>query len=1073
MKKTVIFLLAVICMITLFSCGSDKKESNKNGETAENAKNTLMIYMVGSDLEAKGGSATEDLSEIAESGVDLSSANVVVYAGGSKKWHNDTVTADDMHSVLELGKDGFTTVETKENISMGDSECLLGFLNYAYENYPAENYSLILWNHGMGPLIGYGKDMFFDDDSLTLMDMKKALEASAFKDDNKLSWVGFDACLMSSAELATVWADHADYLIASQEIEPAFGWNYSFLKNYGKYSDTELIRTVTDEYFTACEEYFEKKGYDDRDTTLACIDLSFTDELSASINTLFKAVYNDVDLKYNELSASRVNTRALGRASTGSEYDLIDIYDMSEQLKDKYPEEVSSLQDVLGKMIIINSTNAENLCGMSIYYPFYNKSYYEKSWKDAYTELNAFPEYGSYLDKYSSIWLKGDLVESLAESVMPNVIAKDLYTLELTEEQAAAYTDSRYYILVREGEGLYRKVFSSHNISKDDNTLTANFDGNIIYGKDKFDNYFIPNLEEHDTVGDITRYSCYLNLSNNYSLYTAAPEDFEHKVEGHRFHLAVNTDTKEIKTSALVPYDAEMDIDSLSGGKIGDADLSQWTTYNFLHERHRYLERYGNGSVKPVDSWKVSDFISYNAVKTEDELEFVMAPLVSGEYYLIFEIDDSQGNSYCSELLAITSDGSLPVDYEQELITKEWKDGDSVEFFNDHNVTASLTTVDSYGDLKYSLSITNNNSFDITFLATDLSLNEAILCPDVQLVYTLVGAGETVTDSFGFDFGTISDLDVVQELKSMQFIIKISNKTGSQTIVYDQPVDIKLSADKAFIPRDTIVFAGYYDIVKPSYSAFAEEQLLFEHNGLKGTLLGAGGNDNYSTGFIMALKVENTADTTKHFTIDGFSMNDMFFDRGSGPMSVYPGMTVYKIFSYGEDDLAEHYLDSIEKLEMHIRFTQYATLEGGGGFSEAYDYPIVLKETGTASAFPETSEIIFSKNGVTMSLVKLETPADNSFDQFEWYCIISNTGNEDVSIDITDVTLNGQAVDVDQISGLIYLSGGKCKAGGYSIGNIRCSADAEAAEISFKVYATDFNNEKILWEDETVYKVKA
>ena len=46
-------------------------------------------------------------------------------------------------------------------------------------------------------------------------------------------WIGFDACLMSSVETAFMCAPYAEYMIASQEVEPGSGWNYAFLSGIG------------------------------------------------------------------------------------------------------------------------------------------------------------------------------------------------------------------------------------------------------------------------------------------------------------------------------------------------------------------------------------------------------------------------------------------------------------------------------------------------------------------------------------------------------------------------------------------------------------------------------------------------------------------------------------------------------------------------------------------------------------------------------------------------------------------------------------------------------------------------
>ncbi len=51
------------------------------------------------------------------------------------------------------------------------------FLNYGFDFFPADSYSLILWDHGGGPVLGYGVDENFRD-LLTLDELSEALEDS-------------------------------------------------------------------------------------------------------------------------------------------------------------------------------------------------------------------------------------------------------------------------------------------------------------------------------------------------------------------------------------------------------------------------------------------------------------------------------------------------------------------------------------------------------------------------------------------------------------------------------------------------------------------------------------------------------------------------------------------------------------------------------------------------------------------------------------------------------------------------------------------------------------------------------
>ncbi|MBR5011846.1 MAG: hypothetical protein IKY12_04740, partial [Clostridia bacterium] len=75
----------MIAVFALFSCAKE----GASEKIAEPETSTLLVYMVGSDLEGRAAAATNDLYEMETSGIDLAYTNVVVCAGGSQYWHNE------------------------------------------------------------------------------------------------------------------------------------------------------------------------------------------------------------------------------------------------------------------------------------------------------------------------------------------------------------------------------------------------------------------------------------------------------------------------------------------------------------------------------------------------------------------------------------------------------------------------------------------------------------------------------------------------------------------------------------------------------------------------------------------------------------------------------------------------------------------------------------------------------------------------------------------------------------------------------------------------------------------------
>lgn len=113
-------------------------------------------------------------------------------------------------------------------VDMADPNVLASFVDFGLSVFPAENVALIISDHG-GGWTGIGPD----DSSGEVLDLQEiesaigaALEANGVE---RLSLLGFDACLMATYEVASTLAPHADYLLASEELEPGHGWDYNSL----------------------------------------------------------------------------------------------------------------------------------------------------------------------------------------------------------------------------------------------------------------------------------------------------------------------------------------------------------------------------------------------------------------------------------------------------------------------------------------------------------------------------------------------------------------------------------------------------------------------------------------------------------------------------------------------------------------------------------------------------------------------------------------------------------------------------------------------------------------------------
>lgn len=1058
MKKQILSIIAALLLaFSLFSCEKgDVIETDAPISIADEPTqtSTLLVYMVGSDLEGRAAAATNDLAEMEASGIDLTNTNVVVCAGGSQYWHGVDASVDKV-TMLELSQDGFSRIYDMPLVSMGEADTLRAFLDYVYENYPSDSYSLIMWDHGNGPVIGYGKDMLFDGDSLTLSEMKEALDASRFCGGEKFEFVGFDACLMASAELACTWKDYANYLVASQEIEPAPGWDYAFLKDFGKCDAATLASSIIDTYMQSCFDYYDKKGFEDRDTTLSCIDLSFADELESALEKLFSKASAEVVEKYNTFASKRVDTRALGRASTGSEYDLVDVGDMADKLCEVYPDEAGAISKVLEKLVVENGSNTEGCCGLSFYYPFYNKYYYQNSWSEAYSKLDLFESYGEYLDKYQSIWLSNDKLDSFSASIMPMVKEPTKYTLRLTEEQNASLADVKFYVLQGQGNDLYHSVFSSHNITNEDGLLTADFDGEVIYARNKFNEYVLPVVTEYDTVGDITRYSV-----SSASL-KGAGRDAEQNLAF--FQLAVNKKTKEIGISAILPSLSSVDEYYLMGGKNEDIALSDYATVTLYHFFYSYLTRYENGVVMPFDSWTENPMATGWEINVKDGFEFVFAPLSDGEYYLVFEMTDTQGNKYCSELLPIEVDGGERELYKPEDINVTWADGDRVKIAEADGVSVYLKKATKYDEPIYVVEAENTTSFPVNVRVDNVVLNGSIYLGYGASVD--VDAMQSAEAAIGnINFGAEASLGVFDEISSIECTVNIVSDDSwtanfetipaYYTLMYEQGVNVSVSETARYSGLGSIFTK--FEVAEPFYKALANGQVLYSDDEMRISLTGFGdAGYGYGRGYIC---FENLSQRPLTFSVGNMAVNGVTLLANVSRVELLPtGCKAYELFEISEYTLENNGIEEIESIEIMLNVAD-GTEELYLSDSQKHMWlSAELSQHGEAKPVVFSGEELFNKAGVRI----LYTGMGEAYGKPVWNVTVINDSDETVQIMLTDKDGKSGGASVSS-----YLAGPHQHVNTY----ISAYDSIKDGKISFVFNVLNYNRTKVLAaaDEETV-----
>ena len=370
-KKLFALVLALVLFGGTVACKGGEQSGTDGAKTdAEISDFTLLVYICGSDLEQKRGAATANIAEMLSADIP-DGVNVILQTGGSSKWRNFDIPSD--RSNRYAVKNGtLELIESNPPVNMGSERAFSDFLKFGLEKYPAEQTAVVFWNHGGGSAVGVCSDALNGNDFLTLSEISSALESVGLK--KKLSFVGFDACLMANYETARILAPYAEKMIASEELEPSGGWDWK--KTLENLSDpTEIAKG------------YAVKNADTDYYTVSVIDL----EKFGIVEDLFSRVVEKIGRGEKNLIA-RAAYYAQGFGSSSGKGDAGDLYDLcgvADYLDLEY--------DLSDCVTCFNGTARADAGGLSFYFPVGSQKYME-----AYTNGVATPAYGDFLKKYFS-----------------------------------------------------------------------------------------------------------------------------------------------------------------------------------------------------------------------------------------------------------------------------------------------------------------------------------------------------------------------------------------------------------------------------------------------------------------------------------------------------------------------------------------------------------------------------------------------------------------------------------------------------------------------------------------------
>lgn len=378
MKKLLSFFLAAALLLSLLSgCGGPPEEggtpqphaaadpiamSNPDGDTW-----TVLVYLCGTDLETDGGFASINLQEIAAA-TQSEKVNILVETGGTQQWQIDGISSGELQRWKVVPED-IELVESQPLADMGKAETLGDFLAWGVKAYPADKYIALLWDHGGGSVAGIAADQLHNGDMLDLKELAQGISMAG----QQFELVGFDACLMSTLETAAALTPYARYMVASQELEPGTGWDYTDWLSYVAENPTVTGLEVGSRI---CDGFYKKCAVSGSEglATLSVTDLSQLPNLAAA----FDAMAAEMKGFTAEPSKLQPLTQAITRAENyGGNNDaegytnMVDLGDLAVCAEGILPETGAAVLSALEKAVphTVAGAGRQRGHGLSVYVP--------------------------------------------------------------------------------------------------------------------------------------------------------------------------------------------------------------------------------------------------------------------------------------------------------------------------------------------------------------------------------------------------------------------------------------------------------------------------------------------------------------------------------------------------------------------------------------------------------------------------------------------------------------------------------------------------------------------------------
>ncbi len=370
--------------------------------------------------------------------------------------------------------------------NMGDWQTLRDFIVFGQSYAPAENYLLVLWDHGSGY-----ESVCVDETSADYLSMGEVHTALNDPQVQYLDIVAFDACMMGQLEVAYELRDVTDYLVFSEEGIPVKGFPYEdILGNLTTFPSSNPLTVAEGMPYFYVTAYDVGGRYHDPSLNWAClstVDTSQLQDIATSLHLLSSELSSVLysPMVYERVCMARLNTQGftrgdfvdLGGFATAlslvfSDLTHLQVQNLASDLSNTveaaivHEEHLSGVPEATGLAVVLNKYfDYLDLADDTMWNEFMDEFTDVGSTRSSAVELSANAEYYGYLE-----WAD----DSFYYVFVPEVTG--LYTFYLEAPLLDYFTDFDLYLYDE-----YNEVLASSLSGDSSESFTVHLNGGDTY----------------------------------------------------------------------------------------------------------------------------------------------------------------------------------------------------------------------------------------------------------------------------------------------------------------------------------------------------------------------------------------------------------------------------------------------------------------------------------------------------------------------------------------------------------------------------------------------------------------